>query len=546
MGLWLFCLLFYGLGTPLGTAANQPNILFCISDDQSWEHASAYGCKAINTPNFDRVAREGILFRNAFAPSPGCSPTRAAVLTGRHIWQIEQAGTHASSFPQKYPTYPDILEREGYFIGGTGKLWGPGNFQVSGRPRNPAGPAYNRRKLKPPYPGISGIDYAGNFKDFLQERPADKPFCFWYGASEPHRAFSRGIGLKEGKKLADVQVPSFLPDTDEVRSDLLDYFVEIEWFDRHLGRMLEMLEAEGALENTLVIVTSDNGMAFPRAKANLYEYGFHMPLAIRWGAEVMPGRVVDDLVSFVDLTATILEAAGVKDANQRYALAGASLMNILKSDQQGIVDPSRKYVVAGRERHSSSRYLSLGYPQRAVRSQHYLYIRNGKPERWPAGAPQKYEASYKGPPINEKERLDYVEAQTEPGPGKLGPMHGAYHDIDACPTLDYLIEHMQDPEVAPFFHLAVDRRPEVEFYDIKQDPGCLHNLAENPDYAELREAHARYLSGILLSSKDPRMNGSEVFESYRRYSGIRLFPVPDWARQGKVPQPNWAIPGGNK
>jgi len=114
----------------------RPNILFCISDDQSWPHASAYGYKAINTPAFDRVAREGILFNNCFAPSPGCSPTRASMLTGRHIWQIENAGTHASSFPKKYRVYPDMLEENGYVIGATGKAWGPGNYAVSGRDRN--------------------------------------------------------------------------------------------------------------------------------------------------------------------------------------------------------------------------------------------------------------------------------------------------------------------------------------------------------------------------------------------------------------------------
>ena len=148
--------------------AAPPNILICISDDQSWEHTSAYGYKAINTPNFDRVARDGILFNNAFAPSPGCSPTRASLLTGRHIWQIENAGTHASSFPKKYVSYPDLLEKSGYFIGGTGKLWGPGNYEVSGRLRNPAGTAYSDITLKPPYQGINKWDYAANFEDFIK------------------------------------------------------------------------------------------------------------------------------------------------------------------------------------------------------------------------------------------------------------------------------------------------------------------------------------------------------------------------------------------
>src|SRR5690606_24047948 len=127
-------------------------------------------------------------------------------------------------------------------------------------------------------------------------------FCFWYGASEPHRAFEKGSWKKAGKSLDDIVVPPFLPDTTEVRADIADYLVEIEHFDLHLQRILETLAEAGELDNTLVIVTSDNGMAFPRAKANCYEDGIHMPLAIRWGDRARAGRTVDDLIGFVDLT----------------------------------------------------------------------------------------------------------------------------------------------------------------------------------------------------------------------------------------------------
>lgn len=526
-------------------AAGQPNVLFCISDDQSWEHASAYGYQAIRTPNFDRVAREGVLFNNAFSPSPGCSPTRAAMLTGRHIWQIENAGTHASTFPKKYVTYPDVLEQHGYFIGGTGKLWGPGEFELSGRTRNPAGPSYSERTLKPPYKGISKTDYAANFGDFLADRPKDRPFCFWYGAHEPHRVFSKGMGLKEGKRLEDVAVPPFLPDTEEIRSDILDYCTEIEWFDKHLGSILEQLEAIGELDNTLVIVTSDNGMAFPRAKANMYEYGFHMPLAIRWGEKVKGGRVVDDLVAFVDLTATILEAAGAVHPSTEFPPAGKSIMNILLSQKGGLVDDGREFIVAGRERHSSSRFNSLSYPQRVIRTRQYLYIRNFHPERWPAGAPQKYLAAYTGPAKTQDDRLAYVEAE-EPEGLELEAMHGGYHDIDGCPSLDFLINNRDDPAIAPYFHMAIDKRPAEELFDIGKDPGCIKNLAGDPDFAAVKGELWEKLSATLRATGDPRIEGDDVFESYRRHSGIRYFPVPDWAKGVKVTRPNWAVPGGAK
>ncbi|MEQ8789264.1 MAG: sulfatase [Pirellulaceae bacterium] len=485
---------------------DRPNILFAISDDQSWAHTSAAGYPAISTPNFDRVAKLGVRFTNCFCGSPGCSPSRASLLTGRYPWMIEHAGTHASEFPARYEVYPDMLERAGYFVGYTGKGWGPGNWRISGRERNPAGPDYSQIKSKEDLPaGINKNDYAANFAAFLKDRPTGKPFCFWYGATEPHRSFEKGIGLKRGKKLEDADVPAFLPDTPEVRSDLLDYCVEIEHFDAHLGRMLDMLEKAGELENTLVVVTSDNGMAFPRAKANCYEYGVHMPLAVCWPKQVPGGRVVDDLVSFTDLAPTYLDVAGLKPSEQ---MVGKSLMNVLESKESGRVDPSRDAVYSARERHSSSRWNNLAYPQRALRTTQYLYIRNFRPERWPAGTPRKLDNQ-----------------------GKLGPMHGGYHDIDACPTLSFLIDNVDDAKIGSFLHLAVDHRPAEEMFDIEKDPACLNNLAEDPKFAEAKAELAATLESYLRKTGDPRiLDGGDIFESYKRYSALRSFPKPDWAK----------------
>lgn len=482
---------------------DRPNVLLAISDDQSFPHTSAHGSKMVSTPAFDRVAGEGILFTNAMCASPGCSPCRAALLTGRHTWQIEHAGTHASSFSPKYVTFPDLLEKSGYFVGYTGKGWGPGKWEGF-RPRNPAGPVFAGKKNGPPFEGISNNDYAGNFEAFLAKRPAGTPFCFWYGATEPHRAYQEGAGLASGKKLEDAEVPAFLPDTPEIRSDILDYCTEIEWFDRHLGRMLKTLEEAGELENTLIIVTSDNGMPFPRAKANCYEYGVHMPLAIRWGAGAKGGRRVEDLVGFVDLTATILDLAGVEHPGE-YPPSGRSLRNLLESEKEGVVDPGRTGVYSARERHSSSRYNNLGYPQRCLRTSRYLYVRNFRPQLWPAGAPQRFDK-----------------------PGQLGPMHGAYHDIDGSPSLTYLVEHRDDPQVSRYFHLAVDKRPAEEFFDIQADPACLNNLVNDPAHAAAFREHRERLESYLRETGDPRiLDGGEVFETYERYSPIREFPKPE-------------------
>lgn len=494
--------------------AARPNFLIAISDDQSYPHASAYGCRGISTPAFDRVAKSGVLFENAFTPAPGCSPMRAAFLTGRHIWQIEHAGTHASSFSKKYDTFQKRLETAGYFVGYTGKGWSPGNWKVSGRDRNPAGPAFSSKKMKAPA-GIRSTDYAANFADFLKKREPGKPFSFWYGGSEPHRAFKKGIGRENGLKLADVEVPKFLPDRPEVRDDILDYYYEIQWFDQHLGRMLDALQEAGELENTVVIVTSDNGMAFPRAKANCYEFGIHMPLAVSWPAKVRGGRKVDDVVNLIDITATIYETAGVSPPTAT-PISGTSLLPILAAPE-GKSPAKREFTFSGRERHSSSRFNSLGYPQRCIRTAKYLYIRNFRPERWPAGPGQKFDK------VTYSENGKVVNA-------KLGSPHGGYHDIDACPTLSFLIDNRDEPEFGKYLQWSIAKRPAEELFDIRKDPACLHNLAEDKAHADAkRELEGRLLS-YLRKTRDPRSFSPDdnIFETYPRYSGLRWFPEPEW------------------
>ncbi|MEM7374850.1 MAG: sulfatase [Bacteroidota bacterium] len=504
-----------------------PNILLAISDDQSYPHTSIYGFQSVQTPAFDRIAKEGVLFTQAFAGSPGCSPSRAALLTGRHCWQLEHAGTHASFFSPKYVSYPDLLKEAGYAVGYTGKGWGPGDWKESGRANNPAGPEWNLHTLSSEE-GISNKDYSANFRSFLESRDSDQPFCFWFGAHEPHRKFGDGLGLKAGKQLSSVDVPGFLPDAEVVRSDILDYCHEIEWFDKHLGHMIHLLEEAGELDNTLILVTSDNGMAFPRAKATAYEYGVHVPLAIRWGKAVPAGRTVDDLIGFVDLAPTILEATGVAHP-ETHPMIGKSILSLLKSDKSGIVEPARTAVFSSRERHSSSRYHTLGYPQRVMRTHEYAYIRNFKPERWPSGAPVKYG-------VGNYPQKDAIQKQ------ELGPEHGGYHDIDACPTLSYLIEQRESPDVSPYFHLSVDHRPSEELFNIQEDPFCLKNLATDPTYLSVLESLRTQLMEELTKTGDPRVNeNGDIWETYPRLSRLRAFPEPAWAKEHPegVPEQPW-------
>lgn len=472
------------------TSVKKPNILICISDDQSWLHTSFAGEQAIATPGFDRVAGEGIYFRNAFCAAPSCSPSRGAIITGQEMWRLGEAAQLFSAVPKELEeiSFPLLLQDDGYFIGYTQKGWEPNNFEVHGWKQYPLGKVYNKQRLQPPAKGIIGNNYAANFDEFLNECPENKPFFFWFGSSEPHRTFETGSGIAQGIWPEKINTPGFLPEVPEIRIDIADYLYEIKWVDIHLKKMIKLLEERNILENTIIIVTSDNGMAFPSAKNNLYEYGIHMPLAVRWPEGIKKGgRIVDDLVSLTDLAPTLLECAGIKVPG---GMTGKSLLKIFHSTSSGRIDKSREYVFAGKERHTVCREGDLGYPQRSVRDYNYLYIRNIEPTRWPAGAP------------------DIISA------------HGwTYGDIDQSPSLTYLLEHHNEDGAKELFKLATAKRPCEELFNIIKDPCCLKNLATDKDYNEVKTRLAKVLNTYLVKTADPRaLTGKSIWDSFPYYS----------------------------
>ncbi|MGD9555437.1 MAG: sulfatase [Mangrovibacterium sp.] len=511
----------------------RTNILFAISDDQSFAHTGFGGCSFVKTPAFDQVAKEGVYFTNCYAGSPGCAPSRSSIVTGRYPWQNEQSGQHASSWMKKYVPFVDLLEANGYYTGKTGKGVAPFQYarsevdslwrktDAAGIDRSHIlyrkGSKEDERFAK----GIGAVNYFENFKYFINHRPEGKPFFFWYGATEPHRDYEKDSWKRNGKRQEDAHVPGFLPKDGIIRGDLLDYAVEIEWFDLHLQRMLDYLKSIGELENTIVIVTADNGMPFPRAKANCFEYGVHVPLAVRYPAKFPGGRIVDDPVSFVDLAPTILELAETSEKGM-LPISGKSMTQILQSNRQGTVDRERKYIYAGRERHSSSRYKNWGYPQRAIRSEEYLLIWNQRPERWPAGAPQRIK------PETTDELLPMY------GIDENGIHHSdwAFTDIDGSPSKSFIVENYRDKAIEPYFRWATGQRPEYELYRITEDPFCLNNLAGKNKYKTIESELKQALLNELTKTNDPRVTGPdpEVFDSYLRYSPLREFPKPDNSR----------------
>jgi arylsulfatase A-like enzyme len=451
-------------------AAERPNILFAIADDMS--HAGAYGYKFLHTPHFDRVAKEGILFNRAYTPSSKCAPSRSVIITGRNPWQLEAAANHQPFFPGKFKSVVEELGEHGYFTGFTGKGWGPG---VSGG-RNLTGKDFSSLKVKKtPAGGINKIDYAGNFDLFLKDKPKEKPFFFWYGCKEPHRGYEFKSGVKSGKKLSDLDfLPSFWGGDEAIRHDILDYAVEVEYFDTHLGRILKSIEAAGELDNTLVIATSDNGMPFPRFKGHPYEHSMHMPLAAMWkNGIIKPGRQCNGFVSFIDYAPTFLEVARVTEKKSGMAaIQGKSLFDIFANKSTG-----RDMLLTGRERNDIGRPHDRGYPVRSLHQGQYVYMHNFEPDRWPCGNPET-----------------------------------GYRDTDASPTKKATLVHKPG---TPEYDKSYGKRPQQELYDLEKDPECVNNLAATAEHDDLKDQMQAALFAELKKQDDPRMHGrGEVFDAY--------------------------------
>lgn len=456
------------------TGQSSPNILFLIADDWSYPHAGIYGDKVVRTPTFDRLAKEGALFMNAYTAAPSCSPSRASILTGRYPHQNESGGNLWSEWPARYTTYVSLLEKNGYYAGSTRKGWGPGDFHVAGLNHNPAGNSHS------------------DFSSFLADRPDEKPFVFWFGSTDPHRVYETNTGIQAGMKLDLVNVPGFLPDLSCVRNDILDYYYEVERFDRECGQLIRLLEDSGELDNTIIVMTSDNGMPFPRAKANLYDYGTRMPLAIRWPEKISAGRIITEFVSFIDLAPTFTEAAGLAPDNQ---MSGQSIWPLFEGLQQ-----DREQVFLERERHANVRKGDLSYPSRAIRTHDFLFIWNPMPERYPAGDSTVHQSV------------------------------GQWGDVDNSIT-KFLIMGMKNssPSNAPdYYGLSFNKRPEMELYDVRNDPYQLSNLAYDPAYNEVQEMLRERLHKWMKATDDRRQKDprSTYWDELKYTPSYQMSDVP--------------------
>jgi len=419
-----------------------PNILLLLGDNWAAPHAGILGDPVVRTPVFDRLAREGVYFTHAFAPNPSCSPSRSSLLSGQETHRLRDAANLYGSLAADVPVYTDILAgKPGYFVGLGGKGWAPGTAErPQGRPANPCGEAF------------------ASFDDFLKARPKDKPFCFWFGSNDPHVPWDRGHEKRASVRVERIQVPPHLPDHPSVRDDIRDYYCEVETFDEECGKIVQALERTGELDNTLIMMTGDNGWQMPRGLANCYDLGVRIPLAIRYPLRLTSGQRRDDFVSIADLAPTILDAAGVP---RPAAMTAASLF---------ASSPRREAIFLERERHANVRRGDLSYPVRGVRTRDFLYLRNLEPDRWPAGDPEFYWA--------------------------VGP----FGDVDDSPSK----QHLMRGKPQPFFDLCFAKRPAEELYDLRNDPGQVRNVATDPAYAATLRGLSGRVDAWMRQTGDPR------------------------------------------
>ncbi|MCX7006116.1 MAG: sulfatase-like hydrolase/transferase [Kiritimatiellaeota bacterium] len=420
--------------------AAKPNILFILSDDHSYPFIHCYGREEMKTPNLDRFAAEGIMFRRMFTGAPQCVPSRACFMTGRSAVACRMT-RFSSPLPRDEITFPEVLRKEGgYFVGCCGRT-----YHLDGSGRGPAASAtvFDEHHLVTFKDRFDYVDASSQeqvpakMTEFFDQRPKDKPYFLWVGFNDPHHPWNTGKNPPDPAKL---KVPGFLPDLPGVRADLSRYEGEIEHCDGDFQRVLDIVKERAGLENTLVIFMGDNGMAFPSGKGALHDPGLNVPLLAWWPGVIKPGSDSSALLSGEDLGPTCLEAAGLKPPAR---MSGVSFLPLLK----GAAFPGeRKYIFAERGPHGGATFderttaSAMDY-SRCIRSAKYKLIYNVTPSM----------------------RYTPVDSGGDP----------SWKDITQA--------HEQQQLASEFEKLwFISPRAVYELYDLEKDPNELNNLYGQP------------------------------------------------------------------
>ncbi len=388
----------------------KPNVLLIILEDWG-PYLHCYGEKVMFTPNLDQLASEGTLYKNCFSSAPVCSVGRSTLMVGlsqytTHTEQHRTPGNQKRDLPSGAKSLPDIFREAGYFTalgcGYSDKVDLNFNFDAK-------------------------VSYQG--KDW-DKRETGQPFYAHLTLIQTHRAWPGDKKRPIDPNL--VTLPQWYPDTPLTRKDWALGLETAQTSDRDIGDIVARLKKEGLYDNTIIIVTSDHGVALPRGKQFLYDEGLHIPLIIRWPARMKAGEVSEEMVSNLDIVPTLLDLAGLPKHDY---LQGRSLADENQKEPE--------FVFGGRDKMDDTHDAS-----RTARSRKFRYISNLMPERPYCQFNEYKERSYPGLAV-----MNVLHLQ-----GKLSPEQDAF---------------MQD------------KKPEEELYDIGKDPGEVHNLAGNPEYADM-------------------------------------------------------------
>ncbi len=401
----------------------EPNFVIFVADDMAWDDCGAYGHPSIKTPNMDKLAREGMRFDRAYLTCSSCSPSRCSMLTGRYPHSTGAAELHLP-LPATQTLFTTPLREQGYYTAAVGK-WHLGNAVV---------PQFD---LVKPGGGPGGEEH---WVGVLQNRPKDKPFFMWLAATDPHRGYKPGA-IDPPHTIADVRVPPIFPETSEVKKDLALYYDEIGRFDEYIGKVVDELDKQGVLDETLILVISDNGRPFPRCKTTVLEDGVKTPFIVRYPPLVQPGSVCNSLVSTIDIAPTVVELAGAKQLD---SFQGKTFTQTLRYPE------TIRHLMVYSE-HNWHDYRAF---ERSVCTERYRYVRNWIPElplTPPADAVQS-------PTYDEMKRLKEA--------GKL---------------TEAQLSLFKQPQ------------PEEALYDVLNDPHCLNNLLEGDSVTEeIRQIHYQH------------------------------------------------------
>ncbi|HDP35636.1 MAG TPA: DUF4976 domain-containing protein [Candidatus Hydrogenedentes bacterium] len=418
--------------------ATRPNVLLYVVDDQGTDDAGCYGNPVIRTPGQDMLAAEGTRFTRAFCTTPSCSASRSTILTGWHnhangMYGLAHSYHHFQSF-DNVKTLPVMLSDAGYRTARAGK------YHVA------PPEAY---RFDEAFAGKSPVDMADNCRDFVTGED-DRPFFLYFCTTEPHRPFRRDGSQPIDP--ADVIVPDYLPDTKESREELAQYYMSVERADSGLARLIEILKEAGQWDNTLVVYISDNGIAFPGAKTNLYEPGMRLPCIVRSPRQKKKGHACDAMITWTYITPTILDFCDAMPEN--HVFHGRSFLAALEEEHPRGFDE----IYASHTFHEVTMY----YPMRVVRGRRYKLI-------WNIASGLAYPFAQ-----------DLYASATWRAMRERGEAHYGKRSIDA-----YM------------------RRPPFELYDLEEDPHEINNLADSPEHATILAELKEKLRAFQERTNDP-------------------------------------------